>query len=159
MNRTASIHSLLRQTVFGNPMVRDVVIADARREAIFHAGRDEVTDIRTQPGEHSISVLTRDLSIKLWRVQSLPLPASGYALTGVTVVVMMNRDVAASRIEDCYGEFLRSYLDVDPRMREDGGDRDRASLIREAIVEMSKVIDTIPCDLEKDVPQTSSDIP
>ncbi|KAK4799085.1 hypothetical protein SAY86_024450 [Trapa natans] len=178
LSTAVSIHSTLHHIVLNNPTVKDVVMTDDIRGSWFYAGEDAVTDLRTRARADwpNIYERLRDFCFKLWHVRRLPLPRSGRELRGVSIAILMSRDLASRQRQrsavgggpttnygeflrshfhcthhegpDGYGEFLRSYFKCD-KARD--GSQGMPFFIREAVSEISKVIDHLPCHAERDL--------
>ncbi|KAG7947865.1 hypothetical protein I3843_14G116100 [Carya illinoinensis] len=125
-------HYLLKQIVAECPALQRVVITDTRKQGKLRMVEDQIVELRnTLKGTLLESSLERTpipkLRMKLWYKQVMELPASGFAMKGVTVMIIKPAGRETKGKSD--GDLLVGGLD---------GEDEEKAVFGEAVREMVK---------------------
>ena len=127
-------HFLLKQIVGKLPMLQSVVITDASKQGKLRMVEQQLVDLRNTVKNSSEEVLESSLErtpipnlcMKLWYVPEMELPASGFAMKGLTLVLIK----PASERSISEGDLLLGDLD--------GEDDEEKAVFGEAMREIVK---------------------
>ncbi|XP_002531125.2 F-box protein At4g18380 [Ricinus communis] len=89
-------HLLLKQILAEHHMLENVTISDVNKQGRLCVGKDQIVEMRNAMKSLAVSESSSsiertpvpDLSMKLWYVPVLELPATGYLMKGATLVVI-----------------------------------------------------------------------